>query len=433
MKDGLFGKIIIVPAALAVALTVFLAVLVVHQEDARRRAGLDMEAFQILAGVTDLWNENGAFDPTLWRGVVGFGVYGPGGIGVFAWGTAPLKLAVTRLATPVGETRLEENSLRIIRRVGTAPGFRGQDGRRGMMGSGTKGMMGSVMSAPRFVYLDLDVAERLQERNPLIALVSILLVLFVAMVVLVILFSRRLASYRERERETAHLVQLGEAARTLAHEIKNPLGVIRVQCATLRRTIGEDRVKNVTVIEEETARLALLTDRVRDFLHPSPGCPEKRTAVSYLEQSRERWGDRLAVIAPTEGAESARVFMDPSRLTQVLDNLISNALEATSANADPAAAAPAPELALAVRRGRILFTVSDRGAGVAEEHRDQLFRPFFTTKAKGSGIGLALARRFSEQAGGTLSWAERSGGGSVFTVNLPAEPVGKQSDKEPPT
>lgn len=425
MKDGSFGKIIIIPAALAVAFTLFLAALVVRQEDARRRSGLDMEAFQILAGVTDLWNETGSFDPTLWRGVDGFGVYGPGGAPVFAWGTAPQKLAVTRLATPGGETRLDEHSLRIIRRVGTAPGVRGQDGRRGMMGSDGMGMMGSALSASRFVYIDLDVAERLRERNPLIALVAVLLVLFAAMVVLVIMFNRRLASYRERERETAHLVQLGEAARTLAHEIKNPLGIIRVQCATLRRTIGEDRARNVTVIEEETERLALLTDRVRDFLHTSPGTPETRPAPAYLEQSRERWGDRLRVVNPAGDLSRAHVIMDPARLTQVLDNLVSNAIEATPANA------PVPELALTARKGRILFTVSDYGSGVAEEHRAQLFRPFFTTKTKGSGIGLALARRFAEQAGGTLAWAERSGGGSVFTVNLPAAPGGNRSDKEP--
>ncbi len=420
MKEGIFGKIIVFPAVLAVALTLFLAVLVLRQEDARRRDGLDMEAFQILAGVTDLWNETGTFDPGLWRGVAGFGVYGAGGAAVYAWGTAPRALYASRLAAPGGETLLEGDSLRLVRRIGTAPSYRGAEGRRNMMGAGGMGMgmMGSPMAPSRYVLIDLDVSERLRQRTPLLYLVSFLLALFVALVVLVVLFYRRLAVYRERERETAHLVQLGEAARTLAHEIKNPLGVIKVQCATLKRTVGEDRAKNVTVIEEETDRLAQLTDRVRDFLHSSPGRPETRSARSYLDQSRDRWGDRLSVAEPGEDSARCAVSMDPARLTQVLDNLIANALEATAATALPETALP--ELSLACRRGRVSFSVADRGTGVAEEYRSRLFRPFFTTKATGSGIGLALARRFAEQAGGSLSWSDRPGGGSVFTVTLPA-------------
>jgi len=395
-----------------VALTVFLAGLAVRQDGARRRAGLDIEALQVLAGVMDVWNETGSFDPGLWPGVSGFGVYGPGGDPVFSWGSAPTVLSPTRMATPGGETVLVGDTLRMVRRAGTAPGFRGTEGRRGMMGLG--GMMGS---ASRLVYLDLDVAARLSEGNPLLWVVGSLLLVFIALVALVVLFSRRLTAYRERERETSHLVQLGEAARTLAHEIKNPLGVIRVQCATLRRTVGEERLGNVAVIEEETARLSLLTDRVREFLHPSAEAPETRAARDYLERCRARWGERITVNEP-EGGGNAEVTMDPSRLLQILDNLISNALEATEEGASR------PELGLRLRRGRAMFTVADRGPGVGEENRAQLFRPFFTTKAKGSGIGLALSRRFAERAGGEVSWAERPGGGSVFTLGLPAKNTG---------
>ena len=151
--------------------------------------------------------------------------------------------------------------------------------------------------------------------------------------------------------------------------------------------------------------------------------PETRSARSYLYQSRDRWGDRLSVAEPGDDSARRAVSMDPARLTQVLDNLIANALEATAANALPETSLP--ELSLACRRGRVSFSVADRGTGVAEEYRSRLFRPFFTTKATGSGIGLALARRFAEQAGGTLSWSDRPGGGSVFTVTLPDATGGK--------
>ena len=105
---------------------------------------------------------------------------------------------------------------------------------------------------------------------------------------------------------------------------------------------------------------------------------------------------------------------DPDRLVQTLDNLIANALESGSAER--------PRLSLEVRQGSAVFAVADRGGGVAGEHRSSLFTPFFTTKPKGSGIGLALSKRFMELAGGSLSYSERQGGGSVFAATLPVVP-----------
>lgn len=408
-----------------------MALLALRQEDERRRGALDFEAYQVLAGIMDLWNAGGSFDPSLWRGVLGFGMYTPSGTAVYAWGSAPESLAGTRLLLSGGEASLSGNSLRILRRAGTAPGQRGLEGRRGM--SGTMGLppigvsplmggsppMGSPLigsppaGAMRFLYLELDVSDRLRERNPVLWLVSGLLFLFAALVLMAFLFARRLEAYRERERETAHLVQLGEAARTLAHEIKNPLGIIRVQCATLRRTLGGERHKNLEVIEEEISRLSLMTDRIRDFLQSSSGNPETRPARFFLEECRKRWEGQVSVAMDSEAPEVA-VRGDPSRFLQILDNLLANALEATPPGSS------APELTLSIRRGLVSFTVADRGSGIAEEHRKRLFQPFFTTKARGSGIGLALSRRYAEQAGGTLEWAERSGGGSLFTFSLPA-------------
>jgi two-component system NtrC family sensor kinase len=76
-------------------------------------------------------------------------------------------------------------------------------------------------------------------------------------------------------------------------------------------------------------------------------------------------------------------------------------------------------LTAGVAKGSVSFQVSDRGCGVAPENRPRLFELFFTTKPKGSGIGLALSRRYMEQAGGSLDYHEQPGGGSVFTARLP--------------
>jgi signal transduction histidine kinase len=104
----------------------------------------------------------------------------------------------------------------------------------------------------------------------------------------------------------------------------------------------------------------------------------------------------------------------------VLDNLIANAIEAS---ADGTGALP--ELSIEQHPQRVLLSVSDRGSGVPPENREHIFSLFFTTKAKGSGIGLALSRKYIEQAGGVLRYTPRPGGGSVFTVELPCGKGGK--------
>ena len=271
-----------------------------------------------------------------------------------------------------------------------------------------------------FVYIDYGVAGMLREGRYALVFVLFFLAAFFSIIFLLVVYARRLVAYRERDRETAQLVQLGEAARTLAHEIKNPLGIIRVQCATLRRTVPEDRVRNISVIEEETGRLTLLTDRLRDFISSSAGKPETRPAARYLEECARRYDGSIAVI-PYDGP-AVSISIDPSRMMQVLDNLIANAREATALREETAGhetIAELPELSLMVRRNLAVFSVADRGPGISEENRGRVFEPFFTTKARGSGIGLALSRRFMEQAGGTLSFAPRQGGGCAFSASLP--------------
>jgi two-component system sensor histidine kinase HydH len=266
----------------------------------------------------------------------------------------------------------------------------------------------------RYVFIELNVSRQLGSIRLFVAATSAMLLVVLAILCLLIVYSRKLAAYREREQSMANLVQLGEAARTLAHEIKNPLGVIRVQCATLARTLPEERQKNIRVIQEETERLVQLTDRVRDFLHNSAGSPKPCDAAGFLEQCRVRYADRLLVSRWNGSAVTINV--DPDRMMQVLDNLVVNAIEATESAGK---AATVPVLSLSVQKGRALFSVADRGSGVDPENRDRLFELFFTTKPRGSGIGLALSRRFMEQAGGSLEYAEQTGGGSVFTASVP--------------
>lgn len=429
MKKDRSGYILTFLVILAIVFSVGFAVLLVRQEMERRRSDIEFQVYQIMTGLVDVYDSGGEIDASALPQLSGFGIYSEGGIALYRQGSAPITLEDIESVSARGYSILAGSSMKILRRSGPVSlmfGMNSSPGRRGIdqpmrMGQGRfrppggvpDGSMDLMMNKNhenRFVFIDINVENLLREGQLVLYAVIALLSVFIGIVSLVLVYSRKLAMYRERERRTTHLVQLGEAARTLAHEIKNPLGIIRVQCATLKRTIGEDRQSNVSVIEQETERIVLLTDRVKDFLRASDGNPLVYEASYFLDQSRVRYAESITV-EPLTG-RAVHVLVDAARMTQVLDNLIANALESGDAISKPC-------LSLSVSRKAVLFTVADRGAGVASQNRERLFEPFFTTKANGSGIGLALSRRFMEQAGGSLIYEERPGGGSWFIASLP--------------
>jgi len=445
MKSVNTSRIMIFFVSLALVLLAAFAVLFVQLEVSRRHSGMEYQVFQIMTSIADIYNIEKTFDPALWPDVSGFGVYVASGTPVYRYGTAPESILNRDRVTQRGITTLSGTSMTILKRMGVKPSTQPvnpsrmsfhessvpPDFHRAPDESERDKIHGEPLSPDRlaieqmssslgslseraknrYVFIDINVASFLREGSLVMTAAFILIVAFFCIISLVFVFFRKLEKYRTRERETAHLVQLGEAARTLAHEIKNPLGVIRVQCATLRRTVPAERIRNIDVIEEETARLTLLADRVRDFLKSSLGNPREYSAEFFLERCRERYAGKITV-SPAD-PPSATVCVDSERMTQIIDNLLANAIEASDG------ASELPELSLAVHRDTVSFIVADRGCGVAVENRSRLFEPFFTTKSRGSGIGLALARRFAEQAGGSLAYSPRPDGGSTFTLNLP--------------
>ncbi len=434
------NRVVATGIIVAVALSLLFAVLLFGQDSTRFRREAEFHAYRVMTGVLDLYAFDPEFDPSLREDLNGFGVYSGSGTALYRWGTAPESLENPSRVGTSALVRVQDRSVVIIRKMGAMPGPRMRHGLFGVPGEeprmaddrlmgellpdalghpmrgrgdappGRRSPMGGMsVRMSRYVFADVGMESFFRARRFRSLSLAVLIAVFVASLALALVYSRRIARYRAREAENAHLVQLGEAARTLAHEIKNPLGVIRVQCATLGKTLPDAYKRNVSVIEEETARLAQLTDRLRDFLQNSEGAPRLVSAAGVVARCADRYAGR-AVVAPWHGGE-VTVRVDPDRLVQTLDNLLANALE--SGSPEP------PTLSLETRQGKAVFAVADRGSGVAPEHRASLFTPFFTTKPRGSGIGLALARRYMELAGGSLVYSERPGGGSLFVATLP--------------
>jgi signal transduction histidine kinase len=201
----------------------------------------------------------------------------------------------------------------------------------------------------------------------------------------------------------------------IAHEIRNPLGGMDLFTGILAEELaGRPEAAHVARVRAELASLEHVVEEFLDFARSRPldlapadlAVLAREVRDLALPLALER-GVRLVV----GGAGEARA--DRERVRGALLNLVRNAVEASPQGA-------AVEIAVRVQDGRAEVDVADRGPGLSPEARAKLFRPFFTTKEKGTGLGLALAKKVADAHRGALEVVDRDGGGTVARIALPA-------------
>ncbi len=220
----------------------------------------------------------------------------------------------------------------------------------------------------------------------------------------------------EQLREQASLARLGEMASLIAHEVKNPLAAVRgaIQVMGSRKAAGS---VDADIVPEILRRLDALDHLVDDLLlfarPPTPRVVSVDVvrllsmSVDLLKQDPAFSGVEIAV----DGSAPA-IAADPGMLTIVFQNLLVNGAQAVNGSGRIVVAVDARDEACRI-------TVADTGPGIAPEIRRRMFTPFFTTKARGSGLGLPTARRLVEAHHGTLAVDCPPAGGTVVTVRLP--------------
>lgn len=224
----------------------------------------------------------------------------------------------------------------------------------------------------------------------------------------------------EHLRRADRLAAIGQLATSLAHEIRNPLGSIRGAVDILNQPQTSDELHREirAIIEKECARLERLLANLLDFARPrSPECRE-----IDISQSLEATAALLAHTAAknritlrqdvSPGLPS--VECDPDQIKQAILNLALNAIQAMPEGG---------EIVLSARLegSQILIEVRDHGQGIAAEHLDKLYEPFFTTKGNGTGLGLAIAHQIVTQHQGTMSARKNEDQGMTFSVLLPLQ------------
>jgi signal transduction histidine kinase len=215
-----------------------------------------------------------------------------------------------------------------------------------------------------------------------------------------------------------HFATLGELAAGLAHEIRNPLAGIAGVLDIVSRDLPPTSVAREVIddAKQEAVRINRILTELLDTARPK--APQFR--VTDIAGTAEH-----AVLFARQQAVTKRINIefevkemlppvehDPNQINQVLLNLLLNAIQSMD---KPGTI----RVSLESEDDAVTIVVSDGGKGIAAEHLPNLFRPFFTTKGHGTGLGLSLARRMVESHGGTINVESKPGEGARFTVLLP--------------
>jgi signal transduction histidine kinase len=260
------------------------------------------------------------------------------------------------------------------------------------------------------------------------ALIASCTVLIVLLVETTMLYVRLASANTLQRRERAHrLMSVDEATAAIAHEIKQPLGAMSLNCdAALESLKGtpldlEELRSCLTDVKNETDRVNDIIAGVRALFEMTA---RQRTMVDVSRLIRDvlRMVENdlhvHGVSVSTEFQEDVpQLRADPLQLQQVMLNLIKNAIDAI-------AIGPTTVKVIRLKTaydGKSVFSlyVQDTGPGIALDNETKLFNPFFTTKAFGMGLGLSISRRMIEDHGGALRLIETSSDGCVFEITLP--------------
>jgi len=257
-----------------------------------------------------------------------------------------------------------------------------------------------------------SVLTQLRNRIFTFSLLSFVVILFTAFFLFRMI--RRSMQYQAEIKDQEHLVQLGTMASTVAHELRNPLGIIEGAGDLIKKKYGNGNDEIFRYISDEVQRLnRLIDDLLRISRTPQLHITElnigelvQRLKMSLSEPERKRL---VVNIEPRKQSFHA----DANLIEQALLNLLRNAAEAGSDGKQM-------HLSFAADKKKYLkIILHDEGPGVPQDIQDKIFEPFFTTKEKGSGLGLAITKHIVTHLQGEISLTSKSGKGTTVEILLP--------------
>jgi two-component system sensor histidine kinase HydH len=223
----------------------------------------------------------------------------------------------------------------------------------------------------------------------------------------------RLSTVQQQVESERRLVALGRASSVIAHELRNPLAALKGHAQLLVEDLAEPARSKATRVVDGAERLERLMNMLLDFVRGGPLDVRPVTPAAVVERAlvdlpRER-------IRVDLGGAPGTLHVDADRISLALRNLLQNAVQATPEGAEPV------ETRIETRGHDVVIEVRDHGPGLAPGAEEQIFDPFVTTKTRGTGLGLPIARRIAEQHRGTLTARSHGEGGALFRLVLPLD------------
>lgn len=247
--------------------------------------------------------------------------------------------------------------------------------------------------------------------------------------------NRQLERAQAEARRSERLAALGQLTAGLAHEIRNPLGVIKGSAEMLNQKLGTADPLSAELagyISSEVNRLSALVSRFLDFarpLHAEPR-PQEITAIMdrALKSAGDQWKGDPVTVSRNYSKDLPLALLDENLCDQVFTNLVQNAYEAMGEKGGSLKVEISPRQS----EGRRVVEVRlrDTGPGIPRELREQIFNPFFTTKKTGVGLGLSIVSQIMDEHSGSIRVEDVSEGGTCFVLRFPAAESRMFSEKE---
>lgn len=289
--------------------------------------------------------------------------------------------------------------------------------------------------APQVIFIAFDTRELDADharglRNMVIMLCAAGVVMM-ATVLAQFWFRRYQRSRKQLQEATARkekLLALGHLAAGVAHEIRNPLSSIKGLARYFaERTPADGEAHQLAlVMAREADRLNRVVSELLELVRPAhlkyQSVDLNEVITHSLQLVSQDAASRAISLKFIAQPALCRIQADPDRLKQVLLNLYLNAIHAIGRDG---------VITVAVREcgdGRVKVSVADSGKGMTAEQLQAIFTPYFTTKADGTGLGLAVVQNIVEQHGGTIDAESTPGKGALFTLYLPVN--GQQKDEQ---
>lgn len=243
--------------------------------------------------------------------------------------------------------------------------------------------------------------------------------------------NRQLERAQAEARRSERLAALGQLSAGLAHEIRNPLGVIKGSAETLNRKLENSNPlasELAGYISSEVNRASALVTRFLDFARPLRTETRLLKVTDLIDQAlksvAKQWEGGAVVVNREYQADLPPVPLDENLCEQVFLNLVQNAYEAMGDEGGTFRVEASGERSHG--RSGVQVRLQDSGPGVPAEMREQIFNPFVTTKKTGVGLGLSIVSKIVDEHQGTIRLEKSEGRGACFVLFFPAEETARQ-------